>query len=71
MYSTNEIKFKLSVTSQSRCVSNKTQLCTALVQVMNADIPMKIMFENTPSVHITIYRGNIRQLETVCIARQC
>ena len=22
-----------------------------------ADIPMKIMFENTPSVHLTVYRG--------------
>ena len=25
---------------------------------------MKIMFENTPSVHLTVFRGKIRQLET-------
>ena len=23
---------------------------------MSADIPMKIMFENTPSVHLSVYR---------------
>ena len=28
---------------------------------MSADISMKIMFENTPSVHLTVYRENIRQ----------
>ena len=26
---------------------------------MSADIPMKIMFETKPSVHLTVYRGNI------------
>ena len=26
---------------------------------MSADIPMKIMFENYPSVHLTVYRGKI------------
>ena len=29
------------------------------------DIPMKIMFENLQSVHLTVYRGTIRQLVTV------
>ena len=28
---------------------------------MRADIPIEIMFENTTSVHLTVYRGNIRQ----------
>ena len=26
---------------------------------MGADIPMKMMFENTQSVHLTVYRGNM------------
>ena len=30
---------------------------------MSTDIPMKIMFENTPSDHLTVYRGKIRQPE--------
>ena len=35
------------------------EICDPRVQVMNADIPMKMIFENTPSVHLTVYRGNI------------
>ena len=50
------------------CVSNETQLCTAWVQFMSAESPMKIMFENTPSGHLTVCRGNIPQLETVLTA---
>ena len=46
----------------------EAQVSTAWVQVMSADIPMKIMFENTTSVHLTVYRGNIRQLGTVWTA---
>ena len=53
-----EIK-KKTVKREFRCVSNETQLCTALVQVMSAAIPMKIIFKNTPSVYLTVYRGNI------------
>ena len=49
-----EIKIKL------KCV-NETHLCTAWLQVICAAIPMKIMFENTPSVHLTVYRGNFSQ----------
>ena len=30
-------------------------------------IPMKMLFENTPSVHLTVYRGNIGQLEPVML----
>ena len=45
---------KMNLTDQLRCVSNETNLCTAWVQVLSADIPMKIMSENTPSVHLTV-----------------
>ena len=27
---------------------------------MSADIPAEIMFENTPGVHLTVYRGGAR-----------
>ena len=37
---------KCTVTGQFRCVTKESQLCTACVQVMSADIPMKIIFAN-------------------------
>ena len=48
-----------TVTGMFRCGSNKTQLCTPWVQVMSADIPVKMMIEYAQSVHLTVYRGNI------------
>ena len=50
---------KRELSQASLCVSNETQFSTVWVQVMSADIHMKIMFENKPSVHLAIYRGNI------------
>ena len=47
-------------------LQNESQLCIACLQVIRvADIPMKIMFANTISVHLTVYRENLPQLETV------
>ena len=60
----NPVKYELSQDS-FRCIPNEAQLCTAWVHVISADIPMKIMFINKPSVHLTVYRGNIRELKTV------
>ena len=34
------------------------EICDPRVQVMNADIPMKIV-ENTPSVHLTVLRNSL------------
>ena len=46
---------------------NLCEICDPRGRAMNADIPM-IVFQNTPSVHLTVYRGNIRQSETVWTA---
>ena len=64
-------EIKKTAKREFRSVSNEIQLCTAWVQVMSADIPMKMMFEITPSVNLNVYhvyRGDIRQLETVWTA---
>ena len=42
-----EINIIKTVKPEFRCVSNETQLYTAWVQIMSADIPIKIMFEHT------------------------
>ena len=36
------------------------------IHVMSAVIPIKIMFANTLSVHLTVHKENIRQLKIVC-----
>ena len=54
----NILKMKLKEIKKKETV--KRELSHA-----SLDIPMKVIFENTPSAHLTVYRGNIRQLETV------